>query len=109
VRRYEVHLAILFSASVYVRAPRGNVRTHPTLWDAGVEEQIVDPTLAHAAKAKLEKMSPLHQEIVAAGTAREAYGLSVKTATKLSTTAPIVDEAGRLDRQDRPPVTKPRF
>lgn len=86
-----------------------SARARPTPWDAGAEEQIIDPTLAQAARAKLGKMSPLHQEIVAAGTAREAYGLSVKTATKLSTTAPIVDEAGRLDRQDRPPVTKPRF
>jgi hypothetical protein len=44
---------------------------------------------------------------MAVGAAREAYDLNVAAAAKLSTTAPIIDEAGRLDRQDRPPVVKP--
>lgn len=69
--------------------------------------QVIDPQFAAAARDKLGSLSALSQEVMAVGAAREAYGLNVAAAAKLSSTGPIVDEAGRLDRQDRPPVVKP--
>ena len=69
--------------------------------------QLIDPQFAAQARDKLGNLSALSQEVMAVGAAREAYGLNVAAAAKLSNTAPIVDEAGRLDRQDRPPVVKP--
>jgi hypothetical protein len=69
--------------------------------------QLIDPEFAAEARNKLGAMSALSQEVMAVGAAREAYDLNVAAAAKLSNTAPIIDEAGRLDRQDRPPVVKP--
>jgi hypothetical protein len=69
--------------------------------------QLIDPEFAAEARNKLGAMSAFSQEVMAVGAAREAYDLNVAAAAKLSTTAPIIDEAGRLDRQDRPPVVKP--
>jgi hypothetical protein len=82
-------------------------RRRPTRWDQYEEPQVIAPQFAAGAREKLAAMSPLDQEIVAAGTGREAYGLSVKEATKLTTTTQIVDQALSLDTQNRPPVVKP--
>lgn len=84
-------------------------RIGPPKMLTGAEGQLIDPNFAQTARTKLKAMSAFSQEIMAVGTAREAYGLSVAQATKRSTTEPIIEEAGRLDRQNRPPVTKPSF
>jgi len=82
-------------------------RQQPTAWEQYEEPQVIAPQFAADARKKLASMSAFGQEIVAAGTAREAYGLSVKEATKLTTTTQIIDQALSLDKQRRPPVVKP--
>jgi hypothetical protein len=69
--------------------------------------QLIEPHFAAQAREKLQALSSFSQEIMAVGAAREAYALNVAQAARLASTAQIIDEAGRLDRQDRPPVLKP--
>lgn len=69
--------------------------------------QIIDPHFAAQAKEKLQALSAFSQEVMAVAAAREAYALNVAQAARLASTAQIIDEAGRLDRQDRPPAVKP--
>ena len=69
--------------------------------------QIIEPHFAAQARDKVRALSAFSQEIMAVAAAREAYALNVARAARLESTAQIIDEAGRLDRQDRPPVAKP--
>jgi hypothetical protein len=69
--------------------------------------QIIEPHFAAQAREKLQALSAFSQEVMAVAAAREAYALNVAQAARLASTAQIIDEAGRLDRQDRPPVVKP--
>lgn len=72
---------------------------------SGPEAQVIAPQLAQAARAELARLAPLHREVNAAITAREAYDLSVKEATACAQA--VLLEAGRLDEQDRPEIVKP--
>jgi len=73
----------------------------------GKTAPLTNPEVGHLdARGTLvgpgKRTEPLqHHEAQQAG-----YQLAAKLA-KLAATAQIVDEAGRLDRQDRPPVVKP--
>lgn len=69
--------------------------------------QLIAPAFAAHAREKLRSMTAFSQEVMAVGAVRGAYALNVARAARLATTAPVIDEAGRLDRQDRPPVARP--
>lgn len=64
-------------------------------------------TVCQEARNKLQEMPRLTQEIWAAAAAREAYDVSIREATRSAEAA--IREAGRLGRQDSPPVTMPDF
>lgn len=81
----------------------------PSRYIDGPGVQVIDPMFALAARNKLKATTALNREILAAGTAREAYGLTIADATRPSTTATILHEASNLDRQNRPQVTKPTY
>lgn len=73
----------------------------------GPEVQVIAQSFAEGARNELEKMPKLTQEVWATAAAREAYDVSIREATRSAKA--VIREAGRLDRQDRPPVTTPDF
>lgn len=86
---------------------RANVRQYrnnPPNYNQFADGSVVDPRFAHEAKQKLGDTVPLHKDILAAGAARQSYNLSVAEATKRDTLDPILDEAGNLTGQSRPPI-----
>jgi hypothetical protein len=69
--------------------------------------QVVSPGFARLARDRLARTGRFTFEIMAAGTAREAYGLSVAAATSPATLQDIRREVAGLDRQARPEVCVP--
>lgn len=97
-----LHDAMLGELREHARAPEPVVR--------GPEVQVIHEEFAKGAREILTAKSDIHQQILAAGTAREAYDdLSVREAANPKTIQEILHEAKNLDRQDRPPIPPPPF
>jgi len=90
-------------ANESLRINQGSIRPLRMFADTAV----VGSAFAEQSRQGLMNQTPLQQEIMAAGAARDAYNLSVSQATRPATTMAVASDALNLRNLSRPPVKKP--
>jgi hypothetical protein len=91
-------------AAEYLQINQNNARYPAKVY---LENSVIGPAFARQVKLGLTEKSTLSQDILAAGAARDAYGLSISQAVDPRALKAVITSAKKLDRLDRPSVAIP--